>query len=211
MTQYAKQFWEWFEMHSKPYFFLNELDEEVKNNHLVNLLDHLHWYCERLSYELSNDSEQELELIITAEGNTDYFDEVEILIATAPSMPGWKFIGFIPPRGEDITFSIDDVVLSPGEIWFVPMKELARPDLISIKVCIAGYEHLKDREWLRPAIYKVLASLLGEKSFAMDIQYVDISALPVQQNPSGMLQLSRLQEYIELKKSIVGRDKSHLN
>lgn len=210
MTQNAKQFWDWFKEHSAPYLFLNEMDESKRSDMLVNLLDHLHWYCERLGYEIGGDDDKEQELIITAEGNTDYFDEVEILIATAPSMPGWTFTGFIPPRGEDFELSFEDVVLKPNDVYFIPMRDLARPDSIAIKVCLAGYDRIKDEEWLRPAIYKVLENILGEKSFAMDLQYIDISALPDPQSPVGIIEVSRLQEYITLRKAMQA-DKSHLN
>lgn len=210
MVQYAKQFWEWFEENNAPYLFLNEMDEPARSNMLVNLSDHLHWYCECLGYEIGGDKDQEQELIITAEGNPDYFTEVEILIATAPSMPGWTFTGFIPPRGEDFELSFEDVVLTPGNVYFVPMCDLARPESIAIKVCIPGYEQIKNQPWLRPAIYKVLENILGEKSFAMDLQYIDISALPEPTLQTGLIQVSHLHEYIALKKAMRS-DKSRLN
>jgi hypothetical protein len=201
MKEKARQFWEWFEENCKSYLFLNEVEEETKSKLLTNLLDHLHWYCEHLNFEIGGEPGGKQELIITAEGDTFYFEEVNTLISTAPVMEDWEFIAFVPPRGDAFEFGFEDVTLKASDIWFLPLRDLARPEIVAIKVCTPFYDRLKEYQWLRPAIYKILESVVGEKTFALDIQYVDIGELPPLPSEEGMMQIAQLPKYIDWKKA----------
>ncbi len=201
MKDKARQFWEWFEAHCKPYIFLNELEQDKKTLLLNDLLTHLHWYCEHLNFEIGGEPGGKLELIITADGDAFYFEEVNTLISNAPKLADWDFIAFIPPRGDSFEFGFEDVVLKASDIWFVPLQDKARPEIVAIKVFTPHYDRLKDYEWLRPAMYKMLENVVGEKSFALDIQYVDIGELPALPAEEGMLQIAALPKYIDWKKA----------
>ena len=202
MKEKAKQFWDWFEEHKQPYLFLSEMNEEEKSALLNNLLDHLHWYCEHLNFEIGGEAGGKQELIITAEGDSSYFQEVDALISTAPKLDDWEFIAFVPPRGDTFEFGFDDVVFKASDIWFLPLKDLAHPEIVAIKVCTPYYDRLKEFEWLRPAMYKILENILGEKSFALDLQYVDIGELPPLPAEEGLMQIAQLPKYIDWKKAV---------
>jgi hypothetical protein len=49
-------------------------------------------------------------------------------------------------------------------------------------------------------LYKMLDSILGEKSFALDIQYMDVELQPDDPEIEGMYQILELPEYIEWRK-----------
>jgi hypothetical protein len=53
--------------------------------------------------------------------------------------------------------------------------------LIGVRVCTPNYKEIKDSKWLKAAVYKALDTILGEKSFALDMAYIDIGDLP--ENP----------------------------
>lgn len=201
MTQKAKNFWNWFSENNKAYLFLNEIENEVKEELLQNLMENLHSYCDKLYFEIGGFPGGDQELIITAEGNPDYFEHVEILIAEAPEIPNWSFIAFIPPREIDFEMDYEGVVLKPAEMWFLPLENSKDPHSIGIRVCTMNYEVIKDHEGLNAAVYKSLDTILGEKSFALDIDYLDINQLPDEPEQMGMIPLSQLPGYVEWKKS----------
>jgi hypothetical protein len=201
MTQSPKQFWQWFEQNNKTYLFLYEVGAEKKEQLLNNLMEQLHEYCENLWFEIGGHPDEEQELIITAEGNADYFERVEALISAAPKIPNWTFIAFIPPRDIEFEIKYEEVELKPSEMWFEPLEHPDYPAAIGIKVFTRNYELVKDSEWLRPAVYKILDTILGEKSFAIDIEHVAIDQLPDGPDEEGLIELSALPTYIEWKKS----------
>lgn len=178
MTQSPLQFWQWFEENNKAYLSLNELDAEKKEQLLNDLMERLHKYCENLWFEVGGHPDEDQELIITSKGNADYFGHVEALISAAPKISNWTFIAFIPPRDIDFETKYEDVELKTREMWFVPLEYPDNPAAIGIKVLTRNFELVKDSEWLRPAVYKILDTILGEKSFALDIEHVAIDQLP---------------------------------
>jgi hypothetical protein len=202
MKEKAIEFWNWFEEHNKPYLFLNQMDEDTKAALLNNLLAHLQAYCLHLSYEIGGDPNAKQELVITAEGDMHYFEEVNTLIEAAPKLDNWDFIAFVPPRGDAFEFGFEDITLKASDIWFMPLKDLAHPEIVAIKICTPYYDRLKEYEWLRPAMYKILENILGEKSFALDLQYIDIGELPPLPAEKGMMQIAQLPKYIDWKKAV---------
>ena len=200
MTQHPSHFWEWFQQHNLEYLILNRVGVDTKEQMLGVLMEQLHKYCDSLYFEIGGNLEGRQELIITAEGNTAYFDKVETLIEAAPSIKNWDFIAFIPPRKIDFKMEYEDVELKPNELWFEPLEHPDRPSAIGIKICLSNFEMVKDREWLQPAIYKVLDYILGEKSFALDIEHVAIGHLPGEPAEKGMIKLTELPAFVRWKK-----------
>jgi hypothetical protein len=201
MTQSPKHFWKWFEENNKAYLFLNVVDPETKEFLLNNILKQLHRYCDNLWFEIGGHPNDTQELIITCEGDKSYFESVERLVDGAPSMSDWSVIAFIPPREVDFEMKYEDVILKPSEMWFEPMENENSPETIGIKVCIRNYELVRENEWLQPAVYKVLDTILGEKSFALDVEYVEIDQLPDEPDEEGLIELSKLPDYVRWKKS----------
>jgi hypothetical protein len=204
MTDAAKKFWSWFKEHNKSYLFVDEVDEDVKEQLLNALLDNLHEYCDQLYFQVGGMPSGEQELIITAEGNIDFFEQVETLVSNAPAIDNWKFIGFIQPQDDLNTTNFEDVELKPAEMWFLPLVNAGKPRSIAIKVCTPNYDIVKESEWFKSAVFKVLDTVLGEKSFALDIHYIDFGKLPDKPENDGMIELSELPAYVKWKKAKKG-------
>ena len=72
---------------------------------------------------------QKTELIITANGNPDYFNQVEELINNAPELKHWKFTAFIQPttnideiiKGLDEPYVFQEITIKTSEIKFLPL------------------------------------------------------------------------------------------
>lgn len=200
MKERAIIFWEWFREHTAGYLFLSQVDDEVKTNLLEDLKAHLQAYCDKLCFEIGGDPEAEHELIITAEGDKSYFEYAEFLVAEAPKLDGWKFFALIPPRGADFEITINEHKIQSKDMWFQPMGNPCFPDIIGLRICLPNYEAVKDQEWILPAMAKIAEYILGEKSFALNIQYIDIGELPENPPEWRMIPLTRLEQFVSWRK-----------
>jgi hypothetical protein len=203
MSQAISKFWNWFSENQENLSQINapDLDEEEQEEMLDALLDALHSYCDELYFDIGGMHGEDVELIITAEGNTDNFDKVEALIAEAPQVSGWQFIAFMPPRDLDYTSVFEDVELSPPDIWFLPLDSKNAPKSIGLRICLPNYELVKDSKWLKNAVYKVLDIALGEKVFALDVNYIEIKGMPPgKPEDEGLIELKDLARFITWKK-----------
>jgi hypothetical protein len=169
-----KNFWDWFQKNEAQYFFLNQIsdDEDEKENLLETFLNHLHNYCDRLFFEIGGLPDEKQDLIITAEGDTDYFAQVEMLVNTAPLLEHWNFIAFKPAR-QDYTIEYNNITLDPNTLWFIPLNSNNNPQKIGIRLYADEYDETEEEDFLT-ASYLVLDNVLGEKSNALDIGYVEL-------------------------------------
>jgi hypothetical protein len=204
MTDKTEMFWEWFREHCRSYLNIDDLEEDVKEQLLDELLEHLHQYCDQLYFEIGETPAGKPELIVTAEGKTDFFNQVEYLVNSAPVIDDWLFTAFIQPLGGGNVIKYEDVELKTDEMWFLPLENKSKPASIGIKVCMPDYDRAKESEWFEAAVYKVLDTVLGEKSFALDIDHVGYGKLPDEPAESGMIELAELPAYLKWKKTLQG-------
>lgn len=194
------QFWNWFKENCKAYTFLNSVDKEVTEKLLNDFLIQLHKYCNNLYFEIGGYPEATQELIITAEGDKNYFDKVEKLIAAAPQIDGWTFIAFKPPMPDNFKSTWNDLELNTEDMWFLPLSNTSNQDL-GIRVYFKNQDLIKDHKTLIPLLYKMLDTIVGEKSFALDIHYVDTALLPDDPEEQGLYPILELSNYIKWHKS----------
>jgi hypothetical protein len=195
-----RKFWDWFQKNEAQYFFLNQIsDDDEKENLLETFLEHLHSYCDHLFFEIGGLPDEKQDLIITAEGDTDYFAQVELLINTAPLLEHWNFIAFKPAR-QDYTIEYNNITLDPNTLWFIPLNSNNNPQKIGIRLYADEYDETEEEDFLT-ASYLVLDNVLGEKSNALDIGYVEIKNLSSVSNRDDLIELGKLPKYIEWKKS----------
>jgi len=200
MLDKIKAFWQWFKDHNHAFLFTNEVDDDVKEQLINDLLTELHEYNPSLYFQVGGLPNEDQELIITAEGDFEQFESVERLIAGAPVIENWVFIAFMQPTEGDNTIRYDDVEISRSELWFMPLQSPSDPSSIGIKVCVPGYDDAENRNALDNAVYKMLDTVLGERSFAIDIDYLEIGELPEYPEEYGMIALAELPAYISWKK-----------
>ena len=205
MPNKITNFWKWFEDNNHAFLFTNEVDEDIKEQLLSDFLERLHHYNEKLYFQIGSSPDKDQELIITAEGNIEHFESVEKLIAAAPAIPNWKFISFIQPSKDDNSINFEGTELTRTELWFMPLQSASDPASIGIRICVPNYETLKTSKWLESAVYKMLDTVLGEKSFALDIDYLDLGDLPDAPDEKGMIELIDLPGYIAWKKKKLDR------
>ena len=90
------RFWKWFAVHQTSYLHLDEKEHDEVEYLLNELLQQLHVYCDKLVFQIGGSEPEVKELIISAEGNAEYFGIVEELVFMAPKLQHWRFIALAP-------------------------------------------------------------------------------------------------------------------
>ena len=194
-----QQFWDWFKVNEAKYFFLNQInDDNEKERLLDDFLSHLHEYCNQLFFEVGGHPNEKQDLIITAEGDTDFFDEVENLVKKAPQLEYWNVLAFKPVR-EDYITEYNNIKLDPKTMYFIPLNN-NDPKQIGLRIYIDNYTSSNKEDFLT-ATYLVLDNIVGEKSNALDIGYMEIESLSSISEREELIELTKLPRYIKWKKS----------
>lgn len=196
-----EKFWQWFEKHQSEYLDLDDLNEQRKVLLLDQLLNQLHEYCGGLYYQIGGTPFKERrELVISAEGNLEYFEAVEKLVSAAPEIYNWKVIAFKQPMGTDFVTEYGELVLDPKKMWFLPLNNEQDPKMIGIKICIDNYDPNNARKF-KQAVYQILDAILGEKATATELNYLDVGTLSdYDPEKDGLIELVELPKYITWKK-----------
>lgn len=198
-----KEFWKWFSKNQDKYFFLNQITENsVKDKLLDDFLIQLHKYCSNLYFLIGGEPDEKQELIITAEGNKDYFSNIVELTRNAPNFDKWEIIPFKPPQGVDFVTKYKGITINPMQMWFFPLENEENPNLLGLKIYHDNYDLKKEKDYLF-ATYIILDTILGEKSNTEDIDYIELEKLPKDYKKLGLIKLSELPDYINWHKEKV--------
>lgn len=195
------KFWNWFIEHEKDLYKLDTMTIEQKEVMLDRLYEQLQDYCVELYFQMGGAKKDRLkEFIISAAGNIKYFDLVYQLIAVSPRLENWKFLPLIPPQGCDFVTEYEGIELTPKKIWFIPLNSNKNPKQIGIQIGLSDFSILQKEESLKEAVHTMIETLIGEKSYALDLQYIGIGALPNKPETEGYIELCELTDYISWKK-----------
>lgn len=195
----AKEFWDWFSANNARYLFIQEVEPVLQQKFLEELAERLHAYNSNLFFLVGGNADEDMELVITAEGNRNYFDQVEALVSAAPEIPRWKIIAFKPPMGCDIQIEHQGYTFDPLKTWFLALENPADPKEIGIQVCYSEFTQEKENEFLS-GTFLLLDIILGEKSAALDLQHIEVGPLPENPADEGLMPLCDLDKYIRWKK-----------
>ena len=197
-------FWNHFKQNNFVFLLLSEIPKEELKNHFDNLLEILHQYNKDLDIIIKNKTGY-AELIITANGNPYLFKEVELLVHHAPFIKRWKITAFLQPEtnltkyenATDKPLEYYGIALRISEMYFTPLENPNKSTDLGIKVFIKNYIIHKENPRLREAVYIHIEHLIGEKSFANDLAFIEIGQL--NGNDENQIELYNLKSYIDLE------------
>lgn len=193
----ATAFWQWFDANKDRF---TGIEGQMPEDLLDEILDKLHDFHPELYFQIGGKKGEMQELIITADGAIRYFDAVEELVMNAPTINNWKIIAFKPADGYQMAINYKGLDFVPKKLWFLPMAQKKNPDRIGIRVGIPEFEESRKDDFLM-GIYLLLDTCLGEKSAALDLDYVDVCLLPADPASAGMVEFVELGKFIEWKKA----------
>ena len=197
-------FWNYFQQNNFVFLFLNEITKDELKIHFEKLIDILHQYNKDLDLIIKNKTNG-AELIITANGNPYLFKEVELLVHHAPVVERWKITAFLQPesnlnkyeKGTDKPLEYYGITLRISEMYFIPLENPNKPSDLGIKVLLKNYIVHKDNPRLLEAIYVFIEHLIGEKSFANDIAFIEIGQFDG--DDENQIELYNLKSYIDIE------------
>ncbi len=188
-----ERFWSWFTANEQRFRNIEGPRNELP---LDELLGALQEYSEGLWFEVGGAPEGPRELIISAEGDTQYFSAITTLVNAAPQIEGWRIIAFKPAHGFDFTTDYEGVRVVSQAAWFLPLQSQSDPNELGLLIGLPEFdETLEDEYWV--ACYKVLDTGLGEFQTAEKIKHVEVCKLPEHPEAEGFIELPELPDYIK--------------
>jgi hypothetical protein len=197
-------FWNHFQQNNFVFLLINEIPTDELKKHLDKLIGILHQYNKDLDLIIKN-KKNGAELIITANGNPYLFKEVELLVHHVPIIERWKITAFLQPEtnltkyedGTDKPLEYYGINLRISEMYFILLEIPNKPTDLGIKVLLKNYIVHKDNPRLREAVYVHIEHLIGEKSFANDIAFIEIEQL--KGDDENQIELFNLKSYIDIR------------
>ncbi|WP_187657843.1 hypothetical protein [Flavobacterium macrobrachii] len=197
-------FWNYFQQNNFVFLLLNEIPKDELKIHFDKLIEMLHQYNQDLDIIIKNKTKGG-ELIITANGNPYLFKEVELLVHHAPIVERWKITAFLQPEtnltkyeiGTDKPLEYYGITLRISEMYFIPLENPNKPTDLGIKVLLKNYIIHKENSRLREAVYVHIEHLIGEKSFANDIAFIEIGQW--EGDNENQIELYNLKSYIDIE------------
>lgn len=204
MNPTITNFWNYFKNNNFVFLLTNEVSRTELKKHCSELNNYLNQYNKNLDFIIKNKTENS-ELIITANGNPYLFKEIELLVYYAPPVERWKIIAFLQPQtnisiykqGTDKPVENYGIALRISEIYFEPLENPQNPINLGIIVYLKNYSMHKGNPKLREVVYAQLEYLIGEKSFANNLNFIDIDQLPSDTVEFRLFKLYKLQKYIK--------------
>jgi hypothetical protein len=191
-----EEFWAWFAAHS---FGFSRLGNRTEEAFWDLTLEQLKKVDEHFWFELSRDRHPTREFIVTTEGHVDSFPIAEELVRLAPNVEGWTFIALKPAQGFRFTTNYEGTRFDPREMWFLPLENESRPGDLGVQIAIPGLNGM-DKTSAHSAVLVILDTGLGERSAALDLQYIEVTDVPADPALEGYLELPELADYIEWRK-----------
>jgi hypothetical protein len=207
-------FWNWFQDNNKT--IQNLITETPKNQkHISFWIDrHLGYYCKGLDFIIifPKKNTGKTELIITANGNPEYFNKLIQLIDNAPILKNWKFTAFIQPvediekvmDGLDKPYIFQDINLKASELKFRTINYDVNSKKLDIVIYFKQFSILCNSKSLNQVIFIILQELLGEKSLYQNINLIHLAQMP--DNEDDLIYLYDLQSYIDTFHSCFFKD-----
>lgn len=205
MNKATSHFWKWFLQHKNKLKSLMRLDIKEQKYYLFWLNWHLQFYFPGLEYLIifPKVKKRKTQLILSARGKQELFSIAIELEKTAPRLSDWKFTALIQPRQDidDIEAGIDepyvfqDIILKTSELKFIPF-EYDREKKIDMIVYLKNFTIYSHNKNLPTLINIMLQDLLGEKSMAENINFVQLAQMPEHESDE-MIYLYDLQLYLD--------------
>lgn len=198
-----KNFWSWF-IESKQLYEnicsdITKISQEEIGDAMHIFEEALHSYNESLWFRMGGGNPYEL--IITAEGDRDYFPAVIKLVDASPTIDDWKIVPFIQPTNLfKFRYEKDGYELSDKDIFFsyTENKSGIGGYFFEVMFYVEDVKFIED-DGFKSSIIRISESALGEYDFATMIGFIDVvpKSEVYMKHESGLLPIHKLSEIVE--------------
>ena len=205
MSKTVEHFWSWLSGHQSKLKNLITLSAKEKK-HYIHWLDwHLHFYAPGVDFILifPNRKNEKIQMIISANGNPDFFNKVYEVIKSAPKLKDWEFIAFVQPSkdidemeaGLDNPYIFKDINLKASELKFMPFQ-YENEKKIDMIVYLKNFTVNCNNKNLLQVVFIIMQDIIGEKLFFENINFVELAQMPETENIE-LIYLYDLQYYLD--------------
>lgn len=203
-TQAAQQFWNWFGQKQLPLEFFDEMTPDQQEELLDEMNELAALYSEGVNIQPGKNMSSEgpeFRVVISASGQIPFFKKAKALAALAPEIPNWQVYALLPPlpRTIQIRFELESGLLFPNDMWFLMMGAPEDSRFLGLHIALRHFDHYEAKdelEELQHIVIQMVANIIGEESFAMDIQHLQLGPLPSDPMEEGFLPLYDLPDEI---------------
>ena len=168
----ARSFWAWFEASSNRIRKVRSASERLYKE----IESRLHEVCPQIGFEIGGSPDSDdMSLVITAFGDVNLFDTAYSLVAHAPPIKSWNILALKPPLAEQAEIEYEGIRLSTKDIYFSVIDSAADCP-IKLEIVISARKR-KLSEGLQDAALLLIASVVGERAAAMNIEVVELRVM----------------------------------
>lgn len=186
-----QDFWTTFGQRADALAQLESAEDPVYDE----ILAKLHAINGALFFEFSAQG-RKAELIITAEGDRSLFGLVDDIVAAAPKVKGWSFTALKPKVGFARSITWEGHVVDCGSVLFEPLEDEKSGDF-GIRMLIPDLPDDK-HDSAHNGLLRVLDHALGERRFADEIKFTQVTALDG--DADHYIPLSAIDRFIDWRK-----------
>lgn len=166
-------FWNWFQKHEKQFHSLVKNGTKVQDGFLNKIGPKLEQIKEGFFFLTGMYDDTTVELILTADGNTNTIVFIEELVAGAPVMNGWKITALKPAEDiENTKIEMAGYQFSSGNLHFYANDYPDFPDEIDITIVHDDYTE-ENKTAVINGSYIFLDNYLGELDVVNNIDTVN--------------------------------------
>jgi hypothetical protein len=205
MIKSISTFWNWFQDNNQNIKNIHNETPKAQKHLFFWLKKHLHNYCKEVDFVIAFPKRptDKATLIITANGNPEYFKQVEDLIAKAPRLRTWIFTAFIQPKedmdrimdGLDNPYVFKDITIKTSDIMFLPLNCDESGNKFDIRIYLKNYNILGNTKTWKEAVYIIMQELFGERYLYQRINLIQLAQWP--NNNNDLIHLYDLQYYLD--------------
>jgi hypothetical protein len=198
-------FWNWFQDNNQT---IKKLIHETPQNQQYIIFwinKNLSYYCREIDFIIVYPKKEnsKAEFIVTANGNSTYFQQVTALIDNAPRLRTWKFNTFLKPTEQIIQiieelekpYIIRENTLKAKNLYFISLDHDQETDKLEIHIYLKNYNILCNTKTLDQALSIIIIELLGEKTASKTISFVQLAQL--EDLEQKLIKLYELQYYLD--------------
>lgn len=189
-------FWNEFAEIKDELMDIDSLNDKDADELLLNLDGILKKASAGIDFVLGDLTADGRTLTFTANGDTDFFDDVVALMENAPAINLWKFEGFMPPQGKKCSIRYENYNLKSSDLYCIPLESEEIKDKIGI---ILGVREKIEDDDFTAACYLLVEKMIGEYYAAELIDYFEIQTLPKNIEDSDFIPLDNLPDFVSWK------------
>lgn len=192
-----EMFWDWFRCNSIVLAEVVHQHNRIEEDFLDIVLPKLRKINEDFTILVGVNELEEAEMIITPDGQAKSIPYVEELIAKAPKIEGWNFIG-CKPGTLNGGIEMNGFVLNEDTVSFVPVHFEEYPDYIYLRFVVDGFTPEKEDE-IGNAMYIFLDNYIGELATMTLVD--DIQVCGNDDVEGDLIPISKLTGYLKFREA----------